>query len=122
MWTVARGSGRPARTGIPLLGLAAVVMAGCSESAPADRAHDDGAFSRESHQETPHLSGTERAIHLLSRTTYGVRPQDVEMVLTLGEQAWLDWQLQPDGIADEVAEARLAAMRGVHEQPRRPSP
>jgi hypothetical protein len=42
------------------------------------------------------LTERERAIHLLSRATYGVREQDVEEVLRMGRKAWLEKQLTPE--------------------------
>ncbi|HUP18647.1 MAG TPA: DUF1800 domain-containing protein [Gemmatimonadota bacterium] len=50
----------------------------------------------------------ERATHLLQRATYGPRPGDVERVLSMGVEAWLDWQLRPDQIPDGAFEAVLA--------------
>jgi uncharacterized protein (DUF1800 family) len=54
------------------------------------------------------LSSTDRAIHLLSRATYGVRQQDVEEVLRIGLDDWIDRQLDPARIADNALEERLA--------------
>ena len=54
------------------------------------------------------LSPRERAVHLLSRLTFGPRPGEVERVLELGEQAWLDEQLAVP--ADPALDARLAQM------------
>jgi uncharacterized protein (DUF1800 family) len=45
---------------------------------------------------------TARAVHLLSRATYGVRPADVTALLATGEAAWLERQLHPERI-DEAA-------------------
>ena len=45
------------------------------------------------------------AIHLLNRATYGPRSEDIERVLDLGVDGWLEEQLHPDQIADpSVAE------------------
>ena len=45
------------------------------------------------------------AIHLLNRATYGPRTEDIERVLDLGVDGWLEEQLHPDRIADpSVAE------------------
>jgi len=41
------------------------------------------------------LSARERAVHLLSRLAHGPRPGEVERMLELGEQAWLEQQLDP---------------------------
>jgi len=58
-------------------------------------------------QTQPTLSDTERTIHLLSRTTFGVRPSDVTTVQTSGREAWLDRQLNPSGIDDGGLTERL---------------
>jgi uncharacterized protein (DUF1800 family) len=46
---------------------------------------------------------------LLSRTTYGVRPQDVDEAMRLGPDAWLERQLRPHATPDPVLDARVAA-------------
>jgi uncharacterized protein (DUF1800 family) len=53
------------------------------------------------------LTPRERAVHLVSRLTFGPRPGDVERVLELGEKAWLDEQLA--GPSDPELEKRLEA-------------
>ncbi|MCI0432054.1 MAG: DUF1800 domain-containing protein [Gemmatimonadetes bacterium] len=50
---------------------------------------------------------SERAIHLLSRATFGVRPADVAAVQSAGIEAWLDAQLHPERIDDTLLDARL---------------
>ncbi|MFQ5678704.1 MAG: DUF1800 family protein [Gemmatimonadota bacterium] len=47
-------------------------------------------------------------LHLLRRATFGVRERDVEEVLAIGRDAWLDRQLHPERIDDSALEARLA--------------
>lgn len=66
---------------IPALALAALVLA----PAPAVGASAQGAP----------LSRRERAVHLLSRLAHGPRPGEVERLLELGEEAWLEGQLDP---------------------------
>ena len=51
-----------------------------------------------------------RAIHLLQRTTYGPRPQDIEAVLSTGVAGWLDLQLHPDRIDDAALDLLLAGV------------
>ncbi|HEY2823942.1 MAG TPA: DUF1800 family protein, partial [Gemmatimonadales bacterium] len=50
-----------------------------------------------------------RALHLLGRITYGPRPGDVDRVLAMGIDKYLDQQLHPDRIADTVAERAVQA-------------
>ncbi len=59
-------------------------------------------------------SGVARAdtgeiLHLLSRTTYGARPADLDRVAEIGPHAWLEEQLHPERIDDSALEARLRA-------------
>jgi len=58
------------------------------------------------------LSQQERAVHLLSRTTYGVRAQDVDELLRMGADPWLDRQLDPQSIDDTAFETRLVDAAG----------
>src|SRR5688572_15777073 len=50
---------------------------------------------------------TARAVHLLRRATWGVRPADVSAVLSVGREKWLEQQLNPSTIADAATDARL---------------
>lgn len=50
----------------------------------------------------------ERVEQLLSRFTFGARPGEVDRVLAMGEQAWLDQQLTPGRVPDGALERRLA--------------
>ncbi len=45
--------------------------------------------------------------HLLARATYGVRPADVAVVQRSGIAPWLEEQLHPERIADDVVTTRL---------------
>ncbi len=48
-------------------------------------------------------------VHLLQRATFGVRQGDVDAVLQMGADAWLDRQLHPDSIDDADLDSRLAS-------------
>jgi len=52
-----------------------------------------------------------RAIHALSRLTFGPRPGDTNRVMAMGVDNWIDQQLHPDKIDDHALEARLAPLR-----------
>src|SRR6267378_3256057 len=60
-----------------------------------------------------------RALHALNRLTFGPRPGDVQAVLNMGVDKWIDLQLYPDKINDKALETRLAPFRtlrmDVHE-------
>ncbi|HEX2092068.1 MAG TPA: DUF1800 domain-containing protein [Longimicrobiaceae bacterium] len=51
---------------------------------------------------------TARALHLLSRATFGPTPGALAEVLRTGPEAWLDRQLHPERIDDRALEGRLA--------------
>ena len=52
-----------------------------------------------------------RAIQTLNRLTFGPRPGDVDRVLAIGVDKWIDQQLHPDSIHDHAVETRLAQYR-----------
>src|SRR5579872_5931647 len=49
-----------------------------------------------------------KVLHALNRLTFGPRPGDVEQVQAMGLDKWLDQQLHPDKINDDVLQSRLA--------------
>lgn len=53
------------------------------------------------------MNERERAIHALNRLTFGPRPGDVERVMSIGVDKWIDQQLHPDKIDDAALQARL---------------
>jgi uncharacterized protein (DUF1800 family) len=53
------------------------------------------------------LSADEAILHALNRLAYGPRPGDVERVRQMGLAKWIEQQLNPNGIEDRAAEARL---------------
>ncbi len=52
-----------------------------------------------------------RAVHALNRLAFGPRPGDVERVMTMGVDHWIDLQLRPEKISDGAIEAPLAPLR-----------
>jgi hypothetical protein len=55
-----------------------------------------------------------RAVHALNRLTFGPRPGDVERVMAMGVDRWIDLQLHPEKISDNAVESRLAQFRTLH--------
>src|SRR6266568_2509283 len=53
------------------------------------------------------MDARKRAIHALNRLTFGPRPGDVERLMTMGVDSWIDEQLHPEKINDNVLESRL---------------
>ncbi|HEY6372018.1 MAG TPA: DUF1800 domain-containing protein [Candidatus Sulfotelmatobacter sp.] len=52
-----------------------------------------------------------RAVQALNRLTFGPRPGDVQQVMAMGVERWIDLQLHPERIPDPAIEARLAPLR-----------
>ena len=55
-----------------------------------------------------------RAVQALNRLTFGPRPGDVQQVMAMGVDRWIDLQLHPERIPDSEVESRLAAFRTLH--------
>jgi uncharacterized protein (DUF1800 family) len=53
------------------------------------------------------LNEDQRITHVLNRIGFGARPGDVERVKAIGIQKYIEQQLHPSQISDEVAEARV---------------
>lgn len=70
---------------------------------PAAIAHKKVAPSSSTHRA--------RAIQALNRLTFGPRPGDVEHVLAIGVDKWIEQQLHPESIDDHALDARLAQFR-----------
>src|SRR5262245_33907734 len=60
------------------------------------------------------LTEEQRVAHLLDRVTFGARPGEVERVMKLGWEKYLDEQLRPERISDQVAEQRLKNIESIH--------
>src|SRR5580692_958696 len=52
-----------------------------------------------------------RALHALNRLTFGSRPGDVQQVMAMGVDQWIDLQLHPKKIDDSALDARLEPLR-----------
>ena len=53
----------------------------------------------------------ERALHALNRLTFGPRPGDLQQVMAMGVDRWIDLQLHPEKIDDSALDARLEPLR-----------
>jgi len=53
------------------------------------------------------VNDTVSAVHLLRRATFGVRPEELAMVLREGRARWLEEQLHPESLDDGEVEDRL---------------
>jgi uncharacterized protein (DUF1800 family) len=52
-----------------------------------------------------------RSLHAIDRLTFGPRPGDVQAVMAMGVDNWIDLELHPDRIDDGAMQARLAEYR-----------
>ena len=59
-----------------------------------------------------------RAVHALNRLTFGPRPGDVQKVMAMGVDRWIDQQLHPDKISDDALQARLSPLRTLRMSPK----
>ncbi|HUA13719.1 MAG TPA: DUF1800 domain-containing protein [Verrucomicrobiae bacterium] len=58
-----------------------------------------------------------RAVHALNRLSFGPRPGDLQQVLAMGVDKWIDLQLHPERMSDSALEARLAPFRTLRMSP-----
>ncbi len=63
---------------------------------------------------TPQMDEQKQAVHALNRLTFGPRPGDVDHVLAIGVDKWIDQQLHPEKIDDSALDARLSPFRTLH--------
>jgi uncharacterized protein (DUF1800 family) len=54
------------------------------------------------------LTDRQRATHALDRLAFGAKPGDVDRVMAIGVDRWIEQQLHPERIADRDVDARLA--------------
>jgi len=82
------------------LSLACAVPQLLARKRDRDKDRDNGAATDE-----------QRAIHALNRLTFGPRPGDVQRVMAMGVDRWIDLQLHPDKIDNSALNARLEPFR-----------
>jgi uncharacterized protein (DUF1800 family) len=58
---------------------------------------------------TTQMSEQKRALHALNRLAFGPKPGDVERVMAMGVDRWIEQQLHPEKLDDTALEARLAS-------------
>jgi uncharacterized protein (DUF1800 family) len=62
-------------------------------------------------QAAAQMDQQKQVVHALNRLTFGPRPGDVNQVMALGLDKWIDQQLHPDKIDDSALDARLSSLR-----------
>jgi uncharacterized protein (DUF1800 family) len=61
--------------------------------------------------DAPAINEQKRAVHALNRLSFGPRPGDVQQVMAMGVDRWIELQLHPEKISDSALESRLAPFR-----------
>jgi uncharacterized protein (DUF1800 family) len=56
------------------------------------------------------LTNRQRALHALSRLSFGARPGDADRVMAMGVNAWIAQQLHPEAIPDRAVDLRVAQL------------
>ncbi|HYX69171.1 MAG TPA: DUF1800 domain-containing protein [Terriglobales bacterium] len=59
----------------------------------------------------PRMEEAQRAAHALNRLTFGPRPGEVQAVLQMGVDKWIEQQLHPEKIDDSALQARLEGFK-----------
>ena len=62
----------------------------------------------------PDLTEAQRVFHVLNRLGFGPRPGDIDRVMAMGIQAYIEQQLYPDAIPDPVVERKMAGYTTLH--------
>ena len=62
----------------------------------------------------PQLTEEQKALHVLNRLGYGPRPGDVEKVLEMGIERYIETQLRPERIENAAAEKKLERLKVVN--------
>lgn len=57
------------------------------------------------------------AFHLLSRTSYGIWPGDLDRAQSISVEAWIEQQLAPDQIDDTLCDLRARRFETLHHDP-----
>jgi len=64
------------------------------------------------------LSEHDKALHALERLTFGPRPGDIEKVVSIGLDQWLEQQLNPGQIPNPTLDAKIGPYRTLRMQPK----
>src|SRR6201981_1741689 len=60
------------------------------------------------------LTEDQRILHVLNRLGFGARPGDVERVKAMGLETYINQQLNPEKIADTIAEKKVKDLEGLN--------
>src|SRR5208283_3428693 len=71
-------------------------------------------FAKKKDKPPSSASDQRRALHALNRLTFGPRPGDVQQVMAMGVDQWINLQLHPEKINDSALNSRLEPFRTLH--------
>jgi len=74
-------------------------------------------LARKKDATVPAENDPKRALHALNRLAFGPRPGDLQLVMAMGVDRWIDLQLHPEKIDDSALEARLVPLRTIRMSP-----
>jgi uncharacterized protein (DUF1800 family) len=61
------------------------------------------------------LTTREQAAHVLNRLAFGARPGDVDRVVAMGVDRWIEQQLRPEGLTDREMDRLMAAFPAMRQ-------
>ena len=79
-----------------------------------DMVKPQGKDARKSAPANTKLTKEQQINHFLNRITFGPRPGDIERVQQMGWEHYLDEQLHPERVSDQLAEQKLADIPSIH--------
>lgn len=88
--------------------LAAVLLAANAVLAAAQHARQKDTSAKTTIGSSATLAQRRRALHTLSRLTFGPTPGEVDAVMAKGLDGWIEDQLHPESLNDAALNARLA--------------
>ncbi len=109
---------------IPRASPVLALLLGCSHAAVRERTppvatnEPRAAAQQAASPGAPALTGAEMIEHALSRTSFGARPEDRELVVRIGIAAFLEQQLHPEDVDDATVEQRLGRFEALQTDPR----
>lgn len=99
MFQVSKSLTRTVRSAAAVLSIVALLTTSFAAASPEQK--------RKLNDQGNRLTEEQRITHVLNRLGFGARPGDVERVKEIGIQKYIEQQLNPAGISDEVVEAKV---------------
>jgi uncharacterized protein (DUF1800 family) len=87
---------------------------GIAQEMKSQKAKAKNASSATKTSAAKNLTDEQKINHFLDRATFGPRTGDVERIMKLGWQKYLDEQLHPERISDDVIEQKLKTLESIY--------